>query len=977
MLKVNRELFKDKSQLFVGNVTLNEHDDLQSQREKMARIILDHMYHFAGLLDKDGTILEINLPALVGAGVGIEEVRGTPFWDARWFALSQESKAQQRQFIRRVAAGEFIRCDLEVYGEASGENTIIADYSLTPVRDNDGEIVFLLAEGRNITAKKQIELEMVRKSEELEQSVRRVQDLDTQKSSFFSNLSHELRTPLSLILGPLDELLASSDVLLARQRTDLASIRRNAVTLLRLVNELLDLAKIDAEKMQLNYARVDMVSLVQDITSHFDAHALQLDITHAVQAPDLLEAEVDAEKVGQVVFNLLSNAFRATPPGGRITCSLGLSSDKRLVLGVRDSGPGIPEHLRERVFERFQQGKDERSGRQGGSGLGLAIVREFVELHGGIVTASMAPGGGALFQVELPLRAPSEARVQNRPPVAPNPQPLPLPTPSIGELPPVLAGEGSGKPHVLVVEDNADMQQLISRVLSVEFRVSTANDGVQGLAVMHDAVPDLVITDLMMPGLSGDDMIRQMRQEPVLKQIPVLVLSARADEELRLTLLADLAQDYVTKPFFIPELLSRARNLVMMRKARLALQQELETHDADLVQLTSELIAGRKELQRSLEAQQKSERRWRAIYDNSAIGIAVVDLEWKFLTANPAFCNMLGYDFDELLGISLLELTHPDDQKVTDERMTALLDGRLTEYRYQKRFMHKSGRSIWTQSSVSVMPAGGDSSPSLIGVVEDIDLRKRAEYALEKSREELARVVRVTTMGELAASITHEVNQPLAAIVANSHACRRWLETDPPNHSEAINSVLNIVRDGRRAAAVVVRIREFLKRGGVIRESLSLPAIVDGVLEFLRDTLRMQEISLQSYFPADLPRVLADKIQIQQVILNLLMNAVEAIPFGGASSRTLALEAGISDDGNGVFLLVKDSGKGISEDQADKIFEAFYTTKKQGLGMGLAICRSIIEAHGGDLRLIAHTDAGTGSTFQIVLPAAGVAHESA
>jgi len=185
MLKVNRELFRQKSQLCVGNVVLSEQDDLQSQREKMARIILDQMYHFAGLLDKNGTILEINLPALKGAGVRIDDVRGKPFWEARWFALSQESQSLQKQFVQRVANGEFIRCDLEVYGEASGESTIITDYSLTPVRDNDGVVVFLLAEGRNITEKKKIELEVARKNEELEKLVLQVQDLDSQKNRFF------------------------------------------------------------------------------------------------------------------------------------------------------------------------------------------------------------------------------------------------------------------------------------------------------------------------------------------------------------------------------------------------------------------------------------------------------------------------------------------------------------------------------------------------------------------------------------------------------------------------------------------------------------------------------------------------------------------------------------------------------------------------------------------------------------------------
>lgn len=957
----------------VGNVILNPNDTDQTHSEKMARIILDRMYHFAGLLDRNGTILEINLPALEGAGVQIDDIRGTPFWEARWFAVSQESKALQHQLVQRAAAGEFIRCDLEVYGEGSGEQTIVADYSLTPLRDNHGEVAFLLAEGRNITSKKKYEQEIARQNAELEKLVEQIRRLDEQKSRFFSNLSHELRTPLSLILGPVDEMLASSE-LSERQHTNLASIRRNAVTLLKHVNELLDLAKVDAGKLQLAYEHFDLTALVEEIAAHFDAHAEQRQIRCAVLSPGPILIEADPEKISHVVFNLMANAFKATPDGGRISCHLEQMAG-RLLLSVSDTGPGIPVEMRQRIFERFQQGLEEHGEARAGSGLGLAIVKEFIELHGGTVSVSEAPSSGALFQLELPLLAPPRTLVRpmsSRAPAYPSnvaPEALPF-SHAARDMP---ADASVDRPRILIVEDNEEMLHLIARTLSGEFHIEYATHAEHGLCLMQDTPPDLVITDLMMPGMSGESLIRIMREQPCLAQIPVLVLSARADEQLRMTLLANSVQDYVTKPFFIPELLSRVRNLVMTRRARIALQEELKTHNADLVHLTRELISGRRAIQRSLEARQKSERRWRAIHENSAVGIAVVNLEWQFVSANPAFCRMLGYAEEELLGHSVLHYTHPDDRHITDRRLQSLLQGHMQNYHHQKRFLHKDGHSLWTRSSVSVIPGSVDASPLMIGVVEDIDEHKRAEHQLEQAHAELARIMRVTAMGELVASITHELNQPLTAMLANSHACRRWLSCSPPNLQEGIASMQAVVRDSQRAADVVLRLRQFMHRDESLQESLELPALVEEVLGYVRDSLVMQNITLETALPDGLPRVMANRTQLQQVVLNLILNAIEAIQAAAPKVPRLALRIGLDHAAQTMQLDVEDNGCGISPAQAERIFEPFYTTKHHGIGMGLAICRTIMQAHGGQLEHLPGQEGmpTTGSTFQVVLPIQG------
>jgi signal transduction histidine kinase len=393
----------------------------------------------------------------------------------------------------------------------------------------------------------------------------RTKELDRLKTEFFANVSHELRTPLALILGPAEKLLSSPDVS-SKHRVDLELVVRNARLLLKHVNDLLDAAKLEAGKMAVTYVETDVGSLVHLCAGQFDSFARERNVQYSVVAEDV-SAAVDPDKLQRILLNLLSNAFKFTPAGGKIRCLLKRDSDApRMTLEVSDTGPGVPPDQREAVFERFRQLEGGTTRRFGGTGLGLAIVREFTTLQGGAVTLDEAPGGGARFTVTLPLAPPRGVEVLPR---------SSRPT-SGAEVQSSLAEIGTRHeegvastwnndpmlPLVLVVEDNEEMRRFIAETLSSEYRVATARDGGEGMGKALAQRPALVISDVMMPGHSGEELVRSIRRHRELDSTQIVMLTARTDEDLRLRLLREGAQDFILKPFRVEELLARVRNLV-------------------------------------------------------------------------------------------------------------------------------------------------------------------------------------------------------------------------------------------------------------------------------------------------------------------------------------------------------------------------------------------------------------------------------
>jgi signal transduction histidine kinase len=436
----------------------------------------------------------------------------------------------------------------------------------------------------------------------------KTRELEQLKTQFFANVSHELRTPLTLILGPIDK-LRHEPSLSEAQRRDLDVVYRNTRTLLKHVNDLLDIARLEAGKAAADYVNTDAAEMLRLTAAHFDGIAEERRIAYEVIAPASAPAQLDQMKIERVLLNLLSNAFKFTPEGGRIVCelenALSIQNERVLVVRVADTGPGIPPHLRSAVFERFRQLDGSATRSFGGTGLGLAICKDFVELHQGSIEVSEAPDGGALFTLTLPERAPPGSIVRE---ISSEHERVSQHMAAVAvsefksQVSAIVSSRDDERPLVLVVEDNREMNRFICETLSKRFRTLSASDGQEGVRKAREALPDVILTDLMMPKQSGEGLVKELRDDASCRDIPVMLLSAKADEELRVELLRHGAQDYLMKPFSSEELLARIGNLVSMKRARDVLQKELDVRQTDVESMARDVALKKRDLETAYDA---------------------------------------------------------------------------------------------------------------------------------------------------------------------------------------------------------------------------------------------------------------------------------------------------------------------------------------------------------------------------------------
>jgi len=422
-------------------------------------------------------------------------------------------------------------------------------------------------------------------------------ELDRAKTAFFSNVSHEFRTPLTLMLGPLDDLLAGEDGRLSDEDRRLVQlVRRNGQRLLKLVNTLLDFARLEAGRAQAAYRPTDLAALTRDLASNFRSACERARLRFEVDCPPLAEPVfVDQEMWEQVVLNLLSNAFKFTL-AGRIAVAL-RDTGSEVELEVRDTGVGIPAESQARMFERFHRVEDTRGRSHEGSGIGLALVNELVKLHRGSIRVQSTPGEGSVFTVAIPK---GSAHLPPELVKAPSAGAAPTGTPAdayvaevLGWLPPTESPSQLAPPpevrhrhRILLADDNADLREYARRLLAEHYVVDAVPDGLAALESARAERPDLVISDVMMPKLDGFGLIRELRALPEFRTVPIILLSARAGEEARIEGLGKGADEYLVKPFSSRELLVRVGALV---HARAQLREADSRKDEFLATLSHEL----------------------------------------------------------------------------------------------------------------------------------------------------------------------------------------------------------------------------------------------------------------------------------------------------------------------------------------------------------------------------------------------------
>jgi PAS domain S-box-containing protein len=436
-------------------------------------------------------------------------------------------------------------------------------------------------------------------------------ELDRAKTAFFSNVSHEFRTPLTLILAPLGEALSDPRGMPPAQAQ---LVHRNALRLLKLVNSLLDFSRLQEDRAGARFQPVALCELTRELAGTFEDAARRAGLELRIDCEPLPEpVYVDPELYEQIVLNLLSNAFKATQRG-HIEVTLRPAGGE-VELAVEDTGTGIPPEELPRLFSRFHRVRGSLGRSHEGSGIGLALVRELAELHGGRVAVRSALGAGSRFTVTLPLgteHLPSDQVEEAAPlpgpqvaelyvnevlgwlpdPSEPPPAPAPAPGAADGEGEPATAALPRSGARVLVADDNRDLRRYLSRLLAREFEVEAVADGREALERIRAAPPELVIADVMMPGLDGYRLLAELRAAPQTRELPVILLSARAGEEAAVEGLGAGADDYLAKPFSGRELLARARAHVELGRLRRRAAAELRAQRLQLEQILQQLPVG-------------------------------------------------------------------------------------------------------------------------------------------------------------------------------------------------------------------------------------------------------------------------------------------------------------------------------------------------------------------------------------------------
>ncbi len=816
-------------------------------------------------------------------------------------------------------------------------------------------------------------------------------EIDRAKTAFFSNVSHEFRTLLTLMLGPLEDAMADASADPARQRERLEIAHRNALRLLRLVNSLLDFSRIEAGRVEAVYVATDLAALTADLASSFRSATDKAGLILRVDTPKLRQpAYVDRDMWEKIVLNLVSNAFKFTFTG-EIAVEL-RERDGAAVLTVRDTGTGIPAAQIGKLFDRFHRVEGARGRTFEGSGIGLALVRELVKLHHGDIAVESEEGRGTAFHVTVPLGAPHKAAGAVRDDAdgtdsATRAQSFVeealrwLPGHAGDDLldSGTAAGAAAGAPanrrHVLLADDNADLRDYIGRLLADHgYEVKAVTDGAAALDAARARRPDIIVTDVMMPNLDGFGLLRGVRADAALRDVPVVMLSARAGDDSKVEGLDAGADDYLTKPFSARELLARvAANIAMARLRR----------EAAAAVSASEA-----------EARAQAERVQLALDAGAIIGTWLWIVQSNQVFGDDRFARAFGLDparcaagvpIDEALA-SIHEEDRPD---VGAEIGAALQRG--GPYRCEFRVRQHDGSFRWIEANGRVDFDDTGMPARFPGVLIDISHRRAIEAELrelnqelesrvhmaiaqrEQAEEALRQSQKMEAVGQLTGGIAHDFNNLLTGISGSL----KMLETRiAQGRLDAVPRYIDAAEGAaKRAAALTQRLLAFSRRQTLDPKPTNVNRLISDMEELVRRTTG-PNIAVDVVGAAGLWPVMIDRNQLENALLNLCINARDAMPDGGrltieTANRWLDAEAGKARElppGQYVSLSVTDTGIGMSKDTVARIFEPFFTTKPlgQGTGLGLSMIYGFVRQSNGQIRV--YSEVGQGTTMTLYLP---------
>ena len=810
-------------------------------------------------------------------------------------------------------------------------------------------------------------------------------EVDRAKTAFFSNVSHEFRTPLTLMLGPLEDALATANGVSAPLREQLNVAHRNALRLLRLVNTLLDFSRIESGRTHINYRPTDLSALTADLASSFRSATDRAGLKLVVDTPALSRpVYVDRSMWEKIVLNLVSNAFKFTFEG---EIAVELREDRDLVrLTVRDSGTGIPDHELPKLFDRFHRVEGAQGRSFEGSGIGLALVRELVRQHGGDIAVESQLGRGSAFTVTIPhgvAHLPAE-RIQ--PEGAENATRasvfvdealrwLPndemhealLNTDSAPAATPDASAKRSVDCRVILADDNADLREYMARLLTEQgYAVQTVADGESALDALRASRPDLLISDVMMPRLDGFGLLRQVRDDPSLRDLPVIMLSARAGEEARVEGLDAGADDYLTKPFSARELLARvSANFKLSRirqeaaEALRASEQRLRDLNATLERRVAEALAEKRLFANLVEATDAS--------------VQVVDFDFRFLAINAAakrdFLRVFGAS--PRVGDSILEVLAdlPEQREGARKAWARVLAGEaFVETAWWGDAPHER-RAYETRFSPLFDADGRQIGAYVLG--QDVTERLREQERLKEAEEQLRQAQKMEAIGQLTGGVAHDFNNLLTPIVGALDLLeRRGLGGE--RERRLINGA---TQSAERAKTLVQRLLAFSRRQPLQTVAVDIVALVSGMADLIASTTGPQ-IRVSVDLADHLPSAKADPNQLEMALLNLAVNARDAMPDGGAL-RISAREGRVPPDdtrlpiGRYLRLSVSDTGVGMDEATLARAAEPFFSTKGvgKGTGLGLSMVHGLAAQLGGALTIQSRRGAGT--NIDLWLPVSG------